>query len=792
MAEKVLVQGSLLAEDELDFEYKERKKSRLKKSIPIDSQIPEGWNLLREFKTVKHICKDKKLSRQLEDKVWMLFFELGADKISSAGFSILIRDVDKVKKTKQIDVLAIDDDIVFVIECKTRETLGKKSLRKDIAELSGNKKRIGNSLRRLIGVRSLKFVHIIATENIIWADNDKIDADDAGFICWDEYDLMALQDLANLAGEGAKYQIYNRIFLGKKIKGFELKVPALESKMGGHTYYTLVLAPEDLLKIAFVHHRSSESSFLRLSDSYQRMLKKSRLRKIESFIKDGGFFPGAIIVNFQRKLHKKEILGDKKHIEQLKQNVRPVAITLPPYYGCAWIVDGQHRLYGYADTHEKFSETLPVVAFVDEDISLEAKMFVDINKNQKSIEANLLWDLYEDLYIDSKVDKELELYAISRIAKNLNQLDSSPFRNQIYIPKEQNDGNLTLTSVCTTIQRHKLISKGEGLLFNGTYQESIEFATERICAFYNLIKEELEEEWQAGDDHYIRTNAGFVVLTGILRDIVECNLSKSELQSIKSYRSAIFKFLEPLIIHLLDADEDKINAYRGAGGASQKSRQVRLELSRIIRDANIGFRSIWLEKFEESLRSEDRFEKRRKGVNYYIDREESETLEFKGSVGLDIDRYLLGDGKFEISSELPDEGVLKTIVAFLNTKGGDVLVGILEKMRYEKVFEDKLSDCPMINSKIAYGVDSEYGKDEWDGYYQKLLNFIENRISPYVLDADLVEISRLNLEEKDLCLITVKPADSKQYLCNKFFIRRGNKTVLLEGPEIDMYWSLKK
>ncbi|GAG62673.1 unnamed protein product, partial [marine sediment metagenome] len=34
-------------------------------------------------------------------------------------------------------------------------------------------------------------------------------------------------------------------------------------------------------------------------------------------------------------------------------------ITLPEYYGCAWIIDGQHRLYGAA--HAKEDIVVPVL-----------------------------------------------------------------------------------------------------------------------------------------------------------------------------------------------------------------------------------------------------------------------------------------------------------------------------------------------------------------------------------------------------------------------------------------------
>ena len=82
------------------------------------------------------------------------------------------------------------------------------------------------------------------------------------------------------------------INIGKKIKNFEIQIPALKSKMGGRTYYCFTLNPEHLLKISYVHERSKEDSFLELSDSYQRMINKSRIRKVEEYIRGGRFLSG--------------------------------------------------------------------------------------------------------------------------------------------------------------------------------------------------------------------------------------------------------------------------------------------------------------------------------------------------------------------------------------------------------------------------------------------------------------------------------------------------------------------
>jgi DNA sulfur modification protein DndB len=791
MGSEIIKRGTLLEGNELDIEYRNRKKTQLEDTIDKKLPIPEGWTLKKEFKSTprKRIVKQKDIDVELEDKVWRLFYELGIKKLSSRDFRIVLKKRNGIDKTKEIDVLSIDDDIIFIVECKSQGKNSKKILKKDIAEFSDNMDDIRNSIKSLLKVNKLQFVFIFATENIIWDENDKLDAKEKHILIWDEYDLLSLEYLANLAGEGAKYQIYNRIFYGKEIKNFEIAIPALKSEMGGHTYYSFIMAPEHLLKIAYVHHRSGQFSFLELAGSYQRMINKSRIRKIEQFIKDGGFFPGSVIVNFKRKLKKEDILGDKQLRDKIDRKTKPVIITLPPYYGCAWIIDGQHRLYGYADIKQKQTETLPVVAFVGESDHIQAKVFTDINKNQKSIEADLLWDLYEDLYPESQEEKEQQLYTISKIAKKLNSMIGSPFQRNISIPKEQNRGNISLTTVCTSISQQKLISKSEGLLFNKTYKDTILYAAERISCFFDVIQKELSDEWNAGDNHYVRTNAGFVVLIGILRDIVECNLAPDEKVNIVRFRKVIEKFLQPLLLHFFDVDDNMIRSYRGAGGAGQKSRQVRYELTKVIRDAKVGFRSRWLEKYEEALKKEDKFAKKRKGIQYYLDKDESELIEFKASLLLDVNRYLKGDGKIEESEDILNEGVLKTIVGFLNTKGGEIIVGILEKSRFETEHEEKLIDCPIYNDKIIFGISNEYKKDEWDGFQRRLLAYIETRIAPEVIDMDLVKIEKLTYEDKELCLITISPAEAKQYLENKLFIRRGNKTVLLEGSEIDKYWS---
>jgi len=788
--EEKIVSGALLDKGEMDSEFKNRRKDYFVKSIGKDEEITEGWEVEKRYKTRIRINKSKTISEALQDKIWKLFYLMSPQYLSTRDFSIKVKDTTTSDTNEPIDVLAVFEDTVFVVICDSLDRIGKKNMERNIDNFSDRLSNIRNSLKKLFKQKIPVFV--LATENIDWDEDDKTYAEENNIIVWDEYDIEALLELTDLAGEGAKYQIYNRIFYGKKIKNFEITIPALKAKMGGFQYYLFAMNPEHLLKISYVHQRSGKGNFLDISESYQRMLNKSRIRKIEEYIKEGGFFPGSIIVNFNRNFQKVDKLGNKKRLQDVALDAEPITVTLPPYYGCAWIIDGQHRLYGYADTENKKRETIPVVAFVEEPRSLQTKIFVDINKNQKAIESNLLWDLYEDLYEDSTDDKERELYCISVIAKKLNNDKISPFYNSIAIPKEGNQGNISLTTICNSIKTYKFVSGEECPLFYEDYENSIDYATERIECFFNIIKKELPEEWESGDEHYFKTNAGLVVFMGIFRDIID-NLSREEELDIKKFEDASYKRLEPLLLHFMDLDNKTIQQYRGAGGAGQKSRQVRAELTRIIRDANVGFYSRWLEKYEGAQRDKEEFAKKKKGLKYYLEKDEGKNLEFKGSLLVNLNRYLKGDGKSVEEEEILKDGVLKTVVAFLNTDGGDIVIGVLEKNKFEDADEEKIAECPEYKDKIILGIDVEYRKDEWDGYLRRLVSFIEKRISDEIIDSELVEIKKIRHENKEVCLINVSPSDSKQFLDGKeFYIRRKNKTVLLEGPAIDNYWKKKK
>ena len=110
---------------------------------------------------------------ELEDRVWRLFYEMGLKQISSRDMIIMLKKREGKENLEKIDILAIDDDIVFIVKCLSQEENSEKNLEKDIAELGENMNGIRNSIKICLKNRDLNLVFIIATQNIKWNENDE-------------------------------------------------------------------------------------------------------------------------------------------------------------------------------------------------------------------------------------------------------------------------------------------------------------------------------------------------------------------------------------------------------------------------------------------------------------------------------------------------------------------------------------------------------------------------------------------------------------------------------------------
>ena len=113
--------------------------------------------------------------------------------------------------------------------------------------------------------------------NVSLSDKDREKAVQAKVVLFDDQDLSYYESLVSQVGPAAKYLLFSEMMPNKEVPGLRIRVPAVRTKMGGSFCYSFCISPEYLLKISFVSHRAKGKASN--VDTYQRMLKKSRLRR---------------------------------------------------------------------------------------------------------------------------------------------------------------------------------------------------------------------------------------------------------------------------------------------------------------------------------------------------------------------------------------------------------------------------------------------------------------------------------------------------------------------------------
>jgi DNA sulfur modification protein DndB len=388
--------------DQPNSEARLRRESCTYRSIhPADEakEVAEGWEVHQRSKAATKLKRSKPHHQSLEDRFWHLCFKMGYPILSGPHFSITYRRKDNSVAKKQIDVFAKDDETCLVVECKSRESRGRRDLQKEIHETEALQKALADSIRlQFPDGAKLKIIWMYVTQNIIWSEPDLDRARSTSIRVITENDLSYFETFAGHLGSAARHQFLAEFLVGQEIPGLRMKVPAVKGAFGPHKFYSFTISAKHLLKIAFVNHLALNHPGSR--PAYQRMISRARIRTIREFIRKGGFFPTNILLNFSEECVFDQI---SPHGEGLKFGW----LHLPNKYKSAWIIDGQHRLYGFTDLEEKFLEsTLFVLAFERLDHQKEAELFVTINHEQKSVRKDLLLALQADLRLGSDKRKK--------------------------------------------------------------------------------------------------------------------------------------------------------------------------------------------------------------------------------------------------------------------------------------------------------------------------------------------------------------------------------------------------
>ena len=546
----------------------------------VDEQIKEGWEIKEIKKTVTRIRRKKSVSKQFEHQVWCQFYELGF-RCLNIDDQFHLKWGDGEHDHKQLDVVAIGKEAIFVVECKAAEGTKTSPSFKDEAETFRLRKQgVINVLRQMYGNdKKVKFIFATKGYNFAGKSADLERFKEQKVFLYDEKTLKYIDKLIKNYKDSALYQFYGLMFRDEEINSHRIEIPAIEGNMGNHKYYMFSIEPAKLLKMGFVLHRTAANDFD--MPTYQRLLVPKRLKGITQYIDGGGYFPNSIIINFnETKKHKLQFEADVKKPDTKS---RYGTLKIPNVYGMAYIIDGQHRVYGYAGSDYKDSNTIPVVAFVGMKLEEQLDIFMDINQNQKAVSKDLRLDLQEDMLWDSeKLDKKM-IALRSSIIKVLANKKDSPLYNMITVGEDT--ASLSFTSFDNAFSKSTLLPKATATRFKeetipyamyDTYEhdydkamrESKERITDFVIRCYTYLKEEYPSLYDK-DSKYIMSIRGVVPFICLISDLRNFIIDKGNLDrhsTGEECADAITKYLKALmdgLMSLKTEEKDKILSIQG-------------------------------------------------------------------------------------------------------------------------------------------------------------------------------------------------------------------------------------
>ena len=606
--------GQIVFDKQLATAKSNHKKIFVSEKIPA-SELPEyidaGWEKSKDYKNPKFVgvSKEKPIGEQFEDRVWLLFASMGFNGLNEGNGIQISYDFNNDELKERISVVAVDEETVLIVLCHAAPAMIERSFVTEINDFSSKISGIRKEVLKQYPGRKTKFIW--ASHNFIMNRRDLALLDKVGCAYFSDTTIEYYSDLAKHLGSCSRYQLLGSHFANQEIKNMDDRVPAIQGKMGGYTYYSFSIEPEKLLKIGYVLHRSEANK--NMMPTYQRLIKKKRLQEVRSFINDGGYFPNSIIISIDT--NGKGLSFDQSS-SKVDSTISKIGILhIPKRYRSAYIIDGQHRLYGYSDSLYAATNTIPVVAFVDLDRTEQIKLFMDINENQKAVPKSLRVTLNADMLWESPDLGEQRQALRSKIAQMLGEEATSPLISRIVIGENESTPTrcITVEALQAALKKCRFFDsygKKNVLQKEGTFdckdnQETCDIFYPFIekCLLY--IRETCLEEWDKGDSDngMLTMNRGIQAVIRVIDDVVNMLVEKGMInpktQALDDMFGLIQYYLKPLTDYINNLTAEQRKDLRGYFGGGADTRFWRA-YQKAIADMRPDFMPEGLEEFWQS------------------------------------------------------------------------------------------------------------------------------------------------------------------------------------------------
>lgn len=552
------------------------------RKVALQELEEEGWEYVKDYidpKFVK-VRKEKPYDEQFEDKIWLLFYQMGFQFLNKDRNFRMSYDFQNPSFTQQIDVFAADEETILIVECKSAESVKDGVFKKDIEALYGEMDGLRKTALKQFPNRKVKFIW--AAHNYIMSPKDIERMQEWDIVFFSDSTIQYYCELVKHLGTCARYQLLGNLLQNTEIKNMQNRIPAIKGKMGGYDYYEFSIEPEKLLKIGYVLHRSEANK--NMMPTYQRIIKKKRLKEVQSFINDGGYFPNSLIISIDTK--GKGLQFDQSPTKVEDSLSKLGVLHLPKRYHSAYIIDGQHRLYGYSDTDYAKTNSIPVVAFVDLDRIEQLKIFMDINENQKAVSKTLRVTLNSDMLWDAPDFNNRREALRSKIAQMCGEEPTSPLLGRIVVGEDEKNQTkcITIEAIQQALKRSNfftLFGKNNIIVKDGSFdvgdnQSIVDIFYPFLEACLKIVKTNCETEWQLGEQGILTINRGIQAIIRIIDDIVLHLISQNKIapktQNLQQMIDEVEYYLEPLISYINSVDDVQRKELKGflGGGADNK------------------------------------------------------------------------------------------------------------------------------------------------------------------------------------------------------------------------------
>lgn len=582
---------------------------RKERTLALPDFEEEGWEKYREYKNPKFvgIRKDKPADEVFEDKVWMLFANMGFSFMNSDRHFVMSYDHQNPEFTQQIDVFAADEETIIFVECKAAEIMTDGKFKKPIEALHGQMEGLRREAQAQYPKRKVKFIW--ATHNYIMSRADMDKLQEWGIVYFSDAIVDYYFELTKHLGTSAKYQLLGNLFANQEISNMEECIPAIQGKMGGFTYYSFSIEPERLLKIGYVLHRNEANK--NMMPAYQRLIKKKRLTEVQSFIEKGGYFPNSLIISIDT--NGKGLQFDLASM-RVEGSISKLGILhLPKRYRSAYIIDGQHRLYGYSDSAYAKTNSVPVVAFIDLDRQEQIKLFMDINENQKAVPKTLRVTLNADMLWESSDYNQRRQALRSKIAQMLGEENTSPLLGRVVVGENESSPTkcITVGAIQAALKKCHFFTqfgKRNTIVSDGTFDlgDNLQNTCDLFYPFLEeclrYVKNATENEWVKGDTNngILTMNRGMQALIRVINDVVDMLVDRKTIAPKTMKTDEVFVevqyYLDPLIDYLNNITPEQRKDLRGYFGGGADTRFWRA-FQKAIADARSDFRPENLEEY---------------------------------------------------------------------------------------------------------------------------------------------------------------------------------------------------